>query len=1338
MLSLVATVVLAAAPALPPWDAAFLEAPAAEVARAAAALTPPERALDPLHHEVRFVVDDAGRVTTTVRAAFRILTQAGVEAMAQVSAPWQPWHHDRPAIRARVITPDGLAHALDPATLVESGAPEGERTLRDARQLHAVLPALAVGAVIEVEIATGEHTPFAAPGAVGSVSLDGPGWRRQIVRIEAPARLQLRHRLSGRVLAPRAGTAGDRRTLEWSWAPSPSHPPGEPLAPAVSGDGPNLVFTTARSWEELATWYSAQVDRSLAGADLATLAREIAGGAATPEQAAARLVEWMQTRVRYTALEIGAGAVIPARPSDVLSRAYGDCKDLSTLLVGLLRALGHPADVVLARADRVDIDAELPGMFFDHALVRVGGPHPRYVDPTFPALPVGLLPPNLEDRWSLAARPGARLERLPRNPLSAYRGELDRELQLDGPGKAKAREVRRYHGLFAAIHRAARAGHPEDELRKRDEGEARERLKAARATATFRDRADGTVEIVSEAEGSALASAEDDSAEARPERRVLSCLQDQLWPQDAGKDARSQPLTIELPCVGESRYRIRPPRGMRVAGSLPPDLDLAEEHLRYQETYRAERDGTVVVTQRLEQRHGPVPPAEVTSWRRRLRALGKDAPVIRFERTSQALLTQGRGREALEELRRVLSESGGDLPSRVRYAAGLGELGMVDAARRTAEEAVRLAPESGWAWRVLAIQRARGSFGETLTSGCDLPGAIAAQRRASELEPRAGGTRGYLGYLLLQGADCRYMAAGARPEEALEPLRHARDVLGNHRFDDDLATALLALGRAAEATAVAREMPAGKQRDVVLLAALTSSEGVEAAAAEARAMTAQRRGDALLGAASRLQRQRAFGQAAALLDAASDGSENIATLRSRAAVLRRVKRLGPDEVPPGPEGVPVRVFRAVAGLAPLTDVLSADRPSADGGVVETFLRTMRQRITGELDGAALVDLLAAALEPKFDGDAREGGPLAAGGIRYYVVPERGRWRLAAVEGEATVLAHRALSLVESGRPDAARRWLDWARRETPAGGGDPTSGGRLVEALWPEEPAASPEDVTLAAAAVVAYGPSAPAAVPLLDRQLARPLPPRQRDAARLALLNAVSRSRAHARTLELAQALLRELPPDAPVRPLVSQLEIAALHGLGRDGEARARLLEALTTLSSASAQRRLARAALSIGAFEEGIDVLDRHARGASPDPEDLNELAWARLFVEGSPAASLHDVELCLGQTRDATSRAAALHTQAAILAEVGEPEAAIRKLQESLAADPSFVGSAAWLVVGRVAESYGLPEDARAAYQRVDRVPFPDAGHPRALADRWARRLPEPVRAGAAPSPTTGGT
>jgi len=91
-----------------------------------------------------------------------------------------------------------------------------------------------------------------------------------------------------------------------------------------------------------------------------------------PAARAEAALQLVQNRIRYVALEMGAGGLVPADAATTWSRRYGDCKAKTALLIGILRELGIEAEPVVVNTGIGDaIASRLPAVgLFDHILVR--------------------------------------------------------------------------------------------------------------------------------------------------------------------------------------------------------------------------------------------------------------------------------------------------------------------------------------------------------------------------------------------------------------------------------------------------------------------------------------------------------------------------------------------------------------------------------------------------------------------------------------------------------------------------------------------------------------------------------------------------------------------------------------------------------------------------------------------------------------------------------------------------------------------------------------------------------------------------------------------------------
>jgi transglutaminase-like putative cysteine protease len=398
-----------------------------------------------LDHDA-FVFDADGRKTETTHLVYRVVTAKGVEGAASIERDWEPWHQKRPVVRARVIASDGAVHELDPKTVTEAPARADQgNTFSDARVVRCPLPAVAAGSVVEEEIVTGETAPWFSAGVATRVPMTGPvPIRLMRVTVEYPEKLALQYKT---YLLPDADTTkqtnGGTVTLRFEASSPEPFQDMQPMLPFDVPRWPHVIFSTGGSWNAVARAYNAIVEKQIEGAPVADLVKQSAAGKTGRRDIASALLRTIHAQVRYTGVEFGEAAIVPAKPADVLGRKYGDCKDKAALLVSMLRAAGIPAYVaLLSNGLDMDVDPAFPGLgLFNHAIVYSPGAQASddlWIDATAEYLDFGAVPASDQGRLALIVREDAtELKRIPESPSSSDHVSETREFFLPDFGKAR-------------------------------------------------------------------------------------------------------------------------------------------------------------------------------------------------------------------------------------------------------------------------------------------------------------------------------------------------------------------------------------------------------------------------------------------------------------------------------------------------------------------------------------------------------------------------------------------------------------------------------------------------------------------------------------------------------------------------------------------------------------------------------------------------------------------------------------------------------------------------------------------------------------------------------------
>ena len=1326
-----------------PWLAGSFAADGAEMMEAARGLEAPEDSdLYVLLAESHFRFDAEGRFFYRSRYINLLLTPSGAESRAaRVGASWDPWHQDRPEIRARVIDPSGKEHWLDPKTLVEEPVSLGSDDLwSDRRVLSGPLPAIGAGAIIEKEIRVDDTEPLFSAGTTWAQGLTAPNpslYRRVV--LEAPASLPLRintHGIDG--LEPRREEVDGFIRYTWELRNHPGAETPEPSLPPAVARYPTMAFSIGESWNAVASAYSEVVDQQLDGADLSELYSPPVEAEAIADRAQEYL-DRIHATIRYTGLLLGASSIVPTTPQDILARRYGDCKDQASLLVGLLREDGIPAHVALLRTGPDwDVDPSLPGLGrFDHATAVIEGDtatgrDPIWIDPTDPDSPVGDLPLADQGRLALIAAPETEdLVMIPVAPAEANRDLERREVFLPPFGNGRIVETTTYFGSIGAQNRG-RLRYSSAEDRRESYGDYIESL--YEATLGELNEAPGGAGEPFRLELEALDAevAVVDLTEAVvtiPRGTVFSRTPDELVAaREEDADPRQNPFETWEPFVSERHYVIHPPPGMAVR-ELPPASERTLGATRYEHRFWLD-DGLVHGLLRFDSGPRTLTAQEFEDTRTELLEVFEEPTLlVWFDASGRPALRDGRAVEAVELQREQIKTTPSEPVFRLRYAQLLLELGLGAEARRQAESAAEMGDDAFAEYflgnTLLHDEMGRvhggGAFG-----GWDRDGAEAALERALELDPEH--TASLLELAILQEFDHE----GRRYQDP-EAIRRAAELYekwleteSSPEIGNNYLIALLRSGRFADLAEEAQARTDVEGWSVFLVLARAVEDGVQDALVELQNLSVDeaQTTEILVTAAQLALSVREYETAVELIDQASRRSSEPAQFIGATALFRKLRRheeIERDLTQPSAVGLAVlhSLLSPEKGIESLKALFHPRYHDEVAGEVDN-LSDLRDEVTSGDEGATLdflLDFVLATLDAEVEGEREVGWRLELSSdiedslrLTLYLVEHKDRPVIVADSEEGSTIGDQIRLFLNADRTDLARTWLDWARREVkPSGEEDPLPKSPFLS-WWPEDSTAmSPEAMELASFLLaVEVG---------VDRGDLKSPQSRRRveeavaffDAAAseadtdekrlldIALLRAYRLLDRHDEQARLATQLLDLEPSSRFAHVLAAE----ALSQLGDWEGLESLLSKRLERIPGHSrTQVQLAAAAASRGEFKLAIERLEK----ADPDATTLNQIAWYRLLAGEDPADVVSAAERAaqLDQFEDP----AILHTLAAVYAWADRPYDAGRVLSQVVGSRENSEPSAAdWAVHGRILESYGLLDQARTVYERVEE-PKPD--------------------------------
>jgi transglutaminase-like putative cysteine protease/tetratricopeptide (TPR) repeat protein len=999
------------------WDAGPFLTPPATLLSVANSRPAPKSAVELLLEQYDYRIEESGAAAIRHRAVYRILDAPAAKAWSRLSVSWRPSWDARPTLDARVVSPYGTEHRLDPSTVAEGGDGVSDEKYSSNRVLSAPLPSIENGAVVE----------FVTDRRIERALVTGVfGWRVPLqtwvalraieVHVTMPRALPFSHFLENTNAKPVIRETGTERRFVLRAGPF-AEIPEEMFEPSMARGSlalATLSFGTGKSWNALARSYGELVDAQIARTPMEATARAVVGDASSVREAATRIARWMRP-FRYSSLNIGDGGWVPHTPGETVSRRYGDCKDLSTLIVSLLRASGWEAWPVLVSVSDEDQPGSVPSLArFDHVLVKVGGPEPFFWDPTEPDLPPGELRWDDGGRTGLVVAPSTTaLEALPAGSSQRSGYEVRTELTFLEGGLGTVNEMVKAWGEAAAVEHDSRLDPAE--RRRRQEN----RLKSKYETGPLvhfeesgRDRGDIFQRTVGARQAKALQTDGDTASFSVSRLRAFASVDDELFQDEsaASVSPRKHPLEF-FPMAVTVRTHVIPPAGFVPRGPRAPErVELGPAFYTAEEYVLP--DHSVEVVDRLDLVKSRYTPAEVSAFRQAYTELrrGNDR-TVGFDSEVSRLLEAGETDRAVRRADELARASPTNPAHRGRLSRALLQSGFTERARAVARQLTRDAPDNPAGWEALGMALLVGARTSPLDPPPDVEEAVQAFRRLKSLADTLSSSF-MLAVALEMGSNGERFGPGARLDEAVVELRHFRKDLRSPIGDEELLWALYRAGRDAEVLSLAPRTSSSPRRNAEWVASRAIRSGVNEALEQVRRFNLgeEERRKLLETASEELTARGEFTAAAELFARAAIGRDE-ESVRLRLLRLRRLRDCS-DRRPALDD--PRSVVRAALDPARSPSAFDAILSSSLGESVRARLReqpfhlpkdsgfdTVPDDLVGEMLWCFTEAQVTKTGEASWE--ARGANPWTGSPTRWVVVAERGGLKLKDADGSASTV-----------------------------------------------------------------------------------------------------------------------------------------------------------------------------------------------------------------------------------------------------------------------------------------------------------------------------------------------
>jgi len=420
-----------------------------------------------VNNTIQYNVQADGRYTVEERIAMRIETPQAVQRFGQLPISYSSTLQQLDVLEAYVLGKDGKRTDVPADRIMVQQTPQsaGAPMFDDGKVKVIIFPGVEVGTVLHLYTRKTQLKPM-FPGHFSMVEA-APGIfnvESEVITLTAPAALKLYvdavNLKGGAIKAEQAGIQNWRwEVKDWKALPL------EAGSIAPQDSSPRVAVTTMADDQAAATAYRERaLPQAAVTPGIQALADEITKGIADRRAQAEAIYRWVSANIRYVAIFLDVGGVVPHAADEIAKVRYGDCKDHATLLAALLAAKGIQSSPVLVNADlrfwkpAVAVTLGL----FNHVILRVPE-FDVYLDSTAKFSPFGTLAITLRGKPALVVGDSgeAKAVTLPLSLPAQDRVHVAMNLVVEAGGTVRGHADVESQGMFGLIARGLMATLPQ-------------------------------------------------------------------------------------------------------------------------------------------------------------------------------------------------------------------------------------------------------------------------------------------------------------------------------------------------------------------------------------------------------------------------------------------------------------------------------------------------------------------------------------------------------------------------------------------------------------------------------------------------------------------------------------------------------------------------------------------------------------------------------------------------------------------------------------------------------------------------------------------------------------
>ncbi len=363
------------------------------VAQQDATMSTPQAPAEIVRERVTFDVAADGSFTKKTEVLSRILTSSGLEFLRQATVSYTEGFETGDIDEAYTLKPNGTRIDVPRNRILYTSGASTRPGFSDIKTKIAVFENVEVGDEVGFTTSLKQRWPWFRGQFFTAFSFPRvvPAHDVQIVLTAPATGLPLQFDVS-ELQGGQPVTQDGKTTWTWTYE---NAVPVQPEEQNVSDfdSGPHIVVSSFPDFASVAKAYEDHAKDKVEQTDeIKALAEQQTAGITDRREQAKRLYEWVSSNIKYVAILLGNGGLVPHKASEVLQNRYGDCKDHVVLLESLLAAKGIPSTGALINAGNTfKLSSAASTALFNHIITYVPE-FDLFLDSTARYAPFGTLP----------------------------------------------------------------------------------------------------------------------------------------------------------------------------------------------------------------------------------------------------------------------------------------------------------------------------------------------------------------------------------------------------------------------------------------------------------------------------------------------------------------------------------------------------------------------------------------------------------------------------------------------------------------------------------------------------------------------------------------------------------------------------------------------------------------------------------------------------------------------------------------------------------------------------------------------------------------------------------